>query len=185
MMVLDARKSWILYAEMIARIFLASTFLLSACTLIFEHGPRTKLVSLVELFLGVVITVGWKTRYAAGLVLLGTLATNLWVIPLRVAFAGSQPAVLASIISSGFLICFGRNNTFRDSCSIGEKSGLSNSDPGVVSSILSDPDVEVTIRLERGFLRNLHKGRCIVTFHDLGRGARKTGKEVWYASDDQ
>src|SRR6476646_1226039 len=126
-MVLDARKRWILYAAMIARIFLASTLLLSACTLIFEHGARTKLVSLVELFLGVVITVGWKTRYAAGLVLLATLAMNPRVIPFPTAFAGSQPAVLALIISSGFLIRFGRNNAFRDRCSIGEKSRLSNS----------------------------------------------------------
>ena len=184
-MVLDARKRWILYAAMIARIFLASTLLLSACTLIFEHGARTKLVSLVELFLGVVITVGWKTRYAAGLVLLATLAMNPRVIPFPTAFAGSQPAVLALIISSGFLIRFGRNNAFRDRYSIGEKSRLSNSDLGVVSSILSDPDVEVTIRLERGFVQNLHKERCIVTFHDLSGGARKTGKEVWYARDDQ
>jgi|KBSMisStaDraftv2_1062788.scaffolds.fasta_scaffold00783_24 hypothetical protein len=184
-MVLDARKRSILYAAMIARIFLASTLLLSAGTLIFEHGARTKLVSLVELFLGVVITVGWKTRYAAGLVLLGTLAMNLWVIPFRIAFTGSQAAVLGLIISSGFLICFGRNNAFRDHCSIGEKSRLSNSDLGAASSILSDPDVEVTIRLEMGFVQSLHKQRCIVTFHDLSGGARKTGKEVWYARDDQ
>lgn len=105
---LEARKGWTLYAAMIARIFLASTLLLNACTLIFRDAARTNLITLVELLLGVFIAVGWGTRYAAGLVLVGTLATRLWVIPLRMALLGSRSAVLASIVSSGILICFGR-----------------------------------------------------------------------------
>jgi hypothetical protein len=181
---LEARKGWVLEAAMIARIVLASTLLLSACTLIFGNGARMKLVSLVELFFGAIIAVGWETRYAAGLVLLGTLATSLWAIQLSTVFAGSQPAVQTLILSSVFLTCFGRNNAFKDRFSITEKGRLPNSDPGAISTILSHPDTEVSVRLEPGFPRNLHKQTCTVTFHDGSGGVRKTEKEVGHAKHD-
>lgn len=184
MTMLEARKGWVLEVAMIARIVLASTLLLSACTLIFEHGSRMKLVSFVELFLGAVIGIGWKTRYAAGLVLLGTLATSLWVIPLSTLLAGSQLAVQALILSSFFLTCFGRNNAFKDRFSITEKGRLPNSDPGVISNILNNPEAEVSVRLEPRFPRSLHKQTCTVTLHDRSDGVRKTGKEVWHAKHD-
>ena len=184
MTMLEARKGWVLEAAMIARIVLASTLLLSASTLIFGHGFRMKLVSLVELFLGAIIAIGWETRYAAGLVLLGALVTSLWLNPLSTLLAGSQTAVQALILSSFFLTCLGRNNAFKDRFSIAEKGRLPNSDPAVISTILTDPEAEVRVRVEPRFPRSLHKQRCTVTFRDLRSGADKTGKEVWYARHD-
>lgn len=184
MTMLEARKSWVLEAAMIARIVLACTLVLSAGTLIFEPGFRMKLVSLVELFLGAIIAIGWETRYAAGLVLLGALATSLWVIPLSTLLAGSQPAVQALILSSFFLTCFGRNNAFKDRFSIAEKGRLPNSDPGVISALLTHPEAEVSVRLEPRFPRSLHKQKCTVTFHDLSSATGKRRKEAWYAKHD-
>ncbi len=170
MTMLEARKGWALEVAMIARIVLASTLLLNACTLIFERGFRMKLVSLVELFLGAIIAVGWQTRYAAGLVLLGTLAASLWLTPLYAVLAESQPAVQALILPSFFLICFGRNNAFKDKLSIAEKGRLPNSGPNVISPF-RHPDAEVSIFLEPRFSHRLHSQTC----------TGKMGKEVWYA----
>ncbi len=184
-MVLDARKSWTLQAALIARIFLASTLLLNACTLIFEPSPWTKLISVIEVLLGMAIAEGWHLRYAAGLVLLGTLSTSLLPIFLRRATAGSHVlASIALVIPSGVLLCFGRHDGLGSSLVIRENRWLSSLDSSTVSAILRDADVEVTVRLENGFLGNLHKQRCVVTLHDLSCGAHKTGKEVWYARDD-
>jgi hypothetical protein len=114
---LNARKSRV-HIAMVARLFLASTLLLNASALVFQTGFGTKLIFLTELSLGVVIAIGWETRYAAGLVLLGTVAASLSFIPLRIVSAGSQSIPLALVTASALLICFGRNNAFRDSISI-------------------------------------------------------------------
>lgn len=186
MMVLDARKRWTVYAAMIARIVLASTLLLGACALILQPGLHTRFVGVIELFLGIVIAVGWKTRHAAGLALLGALATSIWAIPLRVAFTGSHTtALMTSVIASIFLLFFGQTDSIGDRSSISEHGRSSHSDLGSVGAVFRDADIEVTIRLENGSFRNLHKQRCIVTFHGLSGGTQKTGKEVWYASDDR
>jgi hypothetical protein len=185
-MVLDAPKSWTLRAALIARIFLASTLLLNACTLIFEPGPWTKLISVVELLLGMAIAEGWHLRYAAGLVLVGTLSTSLLPIFLRRAMAGSHVlASIALVIPSGILLCFGRHGGLGSSSVIRENRRSSSLDSSAVSAIFRDADVEVTVRLETGLLRNLHRQRCIVTFHDLSSGAHQRGKEAWYARDDR
>lgn len=185
-MVLDAPKSWTLRAALIARIFLASTLLLNACTLIFEPGPWTKLISVVEVLLGMAIAEGWHLRYAAGLVLLGTLSTSLLPIFLRRAMAGSHVlASIALVIPSAVLLFFGRNDGIGNSFLIRENRRLPCLDSRAVSDIFRDADLEVTVRLETGLLRNLHRQRCIVTFHDLSSGAHKRGKEAWYARDDR
>ena len=44
---------------------------------------------------------------------------------------------------------------------------------------------EVTVRLERGFLRILDRHRCIVTIHRPPGGAREMGREVWYARGEK
>lgn len=170
MTMLRAHKGWVLEVAMIARIVLASTLLLNACTLIFERGSRMKLVSLVELFLGAIIAVGWETRYAAGLVLLGTLAASLWLTPLYAVLAESQPAVQALILSSFLLICFGRNNAFKDKLSITEKGRLPNSAPNVIS-LFRQPDAEISVFLEPRSSHRLDNQTC----------TGKTGKEDWYA----
>ncbi len=185
-MVLDARKSWTLQAALIARIFLASTLLLNACTLIFQHGPWTKLISSAGLLLGIVIAEGWHLRYAAGLALVGTLSTSLLPIFLRRATAGSHVlASIALVIPSGVLLCLGRHDGVGNSVVIRENRRSSSLDSSAIPAIFRDADMEITVRLETGLLRSLHKQRCIVTFHDLSSGAHKTGKEVWYARDDR
>lgn len=185
-MVLDAPKSWTLRAALIARIFLASTLLLNACTLIFEPGPWTKLISVVEVLLGMAIAEGWHLRYAAGLVLVGTLSTSLLPIFLRRVTAGNHAlASVALVIPSAVLLCLGRQDGLGSSLVIRENRSSSSFDSSAASSSFRDADVEVTVRLETGLLRSLHKQRCIVTFRDLSSGAHKTGKEAWYARDDR
>jgi len=49
----------------------------------------------------------------------------------------------------------------------------------------SDRQPEVTIRLERGFLRILDRHRCVVTIHRLPGCARDSGREVWYARGEK
>lgn len=185
-MVLDAPKSWTLRAALIARIFLASTLLLNACTLIFEPGLSRKLISVVALLLGMAIAEGWRLRYAAGLVLVGTLSTSLLPIFLRRATAGSHVLIsIALVIPSAVLLCFGRQVGLGSRVVIRENRRSSSLDSRAVSDIFRDVDVGVTVRLETGLLRRLHKQRCIVTVHDLSSGAHKTGKEARYARDDR
>jgi len=182
-MVLDARKRWTSYAAMIARIVLASTLLLSAYSLIFQPGLCTRMAGIAELLLGTVIATGWKTRYASALVLLGTLATISSVMPFHAVSAEIRPSAVALIVSSCFLVCFGRNNAFRDRFLSGGFSPVSRLEPRATCTMLGDADVKVTIRLGNPFFHSLHKRRCIVTFHELSGRTRKTRKEVWYAKD--
>jgi hypothetical protein len=183
-MVLGALKRWALYAAMIARIVLVSTLLLGACSLIFQPSPRARLFGIAELLLGTVIATGWKTRYAAALVLLSTLATISPAIPFHAVSAQIRPSAIVLIVFSGFLICFGRNNAFRDRPSIRECSGFSRLEPRATCAVIRDANAEVTIRLESPFFRNLLGRRCIVTLNESGGRRRKTQKEVWYAKDD-
>ena len=185
-MVPDAPKNWTLRAALIARIFLASTLLLNACTLIFEPGPWTKLISVAELLLGMAMAEGWHLRSVAGLVLAGTLFTSLAPIFLPGAMAGNHAiASIALIIPSSVLLCFGRSDAPGSNLVIRENRESSSLDSSAASAIFRDADVEVTVRLETGWLGGLHKQRCVVTFHDLSSGAHKTGKEAWYARDDR
>ena len=185
-MALDATKSWTLQAALIARIFLASTLLLNACTLIFQPGSWTKLVSVVELLLGMVVAEGRRLRFVAGLVLVGSLSTSLGPIFLHRAYAGSSVlAAIALVIPSTVLLCFGRNDGVGSSLVMRDNRRSSILGSSAPSAIFRDAKVEITVRLENGLQRSLHKQRCIVTFHDSSGGAQKTEKEVWYATDDR
>jgi len=182
-MALDATKSWTLQAALIARIILASTLLLNACTLIFQPGSWTKLISFVELLLGMAVAEGWQLRFTAGLVLVGTLFTSLGPIFLHSASAGSHAlASIALTIPSTVLLCLGRNDGVGSSLVMRDNRRSSILDSSTPSAIFRAAEVEVTVRLESGLQRSLHKQRCIVTFHDLSSGARKTEKETWYAT---
>jgi hypothetical protein len=159
---------------------------LNACTLIFQPGSWTKLVSVVELLLGMVVAEGWRMRFVAGLILVGTLSTSLGPIILHRAYAGSPVlASIALVIPSTVLLCFGRNDGVGSSLVMRDNRRLSMVDSSTPSAILRDAEVEITVRLENGLQGSLHKQRCIVTFHDLSGGAQKTEKEGWYASDDR
>ena len=185
-MALDVAKSWTLQAALIARIFLASALLLNACILIFQPGSWTKLISLVELLLGMAVAEGWRLRFTAGLVLVGALFTSLGPIFLHRASAGSHAlACIALTIPSTVLLCFGRNDGVGSSLVMRDNRRSSILDSSTPSAIFRDAEVEVTVRLENGLQRSLHKQRCIVTFRDLSGGAQKTEKEVWYATDDR
>jgi hypothetical protein len=182
-MALDVAKSWTLQAALIARIFLASALLLNACTLIFQPGSWTKLISLVELLLGMAVAEGWRLRFTAGLVFIGTLSSSLW--PIFLHRAAAENPVLASItlmIPSTVLLCLGRNDGVGSSLVMRDNRKSSILDSTTPSTIFRAAEVEVTVRLESGLQRSLHKQRCIVTFHDLSSGLQKTEKEVWYAS---
>ena len=182
-MVLDRAKSWTVQVALIARIVLACTLLLSACTLIFQPGSWTKLISFVELLLGMAVAEGWRLRSTAGLVLVGALSTSVGPIFLHRISAGSHVlASIALIIPSAVLVCFGRNDGVGSSLIMRDNRRSSILDSSTPSAVLRAAEVEVTVRLESGLQRSLHKQRCIVTFHDLSSGVQKTEKEVWYAS---
>jgi len=185
-MVMDAAKRWTLQAALIARIFLASTLLLNACTLIFEPGSWTKLISVVELLLGMAVAEGWRLRFTAGLVLAGALSTSLRSMWLHGTFAGSQVLVpIALIIPSSVLLCFGRNDGVGSSLVMQDNRRPSSLDSSAASAIFRATEVEITVRLENGLLGRLRQPRCVVTFHDLSWGAHKTGKEAWYARENR
>jgi len=172
------------WAIAIARTFLATTLLLSA----FVGAPHPTFnadaVFLSELFLGTAIVTGWRIRYVAVLVFLGTVAARLLVPDLRFilipAGAGMTSALL---IASGILVCFGDGASQVGGALIHENN---NSACRHSSALLDEPweeYLEVTIRLEEGHLSSRRKSRCIVTIHDRADGVVNTDHESWYARD--
>lgn len=114
----------------IARVFLASTLLLSACTLILQPGLWVKLISAAELSLGIIIAADWHIRYAGGVALLGTVFTSFLAGPFRMASTeGHVQSATALMIASVLLLCFGQNEAGRNSFSIPECGGLSSIRP--------------------------------------------------------
>lgn len=101
---------------------------------------------------------------------LASLPPNVWV-------------TTAVLVASGILMCFGRSSGNYDTARIHENYRLSD-DARTGTRDHGEEDVEVTIRLEDGDLRSLRRHRCIVTIHDRGEGVRKTGREAWYARDE-
>ncbi len=98
--------SWQVRTIIIARSLLATTLLLSAFVGASHPTVNAEIVFLCELFLGAAIAAGWRMRYVAALVFLGTiaarvLAPDLQLVPLPSA-TGTTSGVL---IASGILVC--------------------------------------------------------------------------------
>ena len=105
-------REWNVWAIVIARTFLATTLLLSAFVGASRSTLNAEIVFLSELFLGTAIVVGWRIRYIAVLVFLGTVAARLLVPDLRlVLLPASTGTTSAVLIASGFLVCFGDSTT--------------------------------------------------------------------------
>jgi hypothetical protein len=180
----DTWKRWTLCAATIARAFLAVNLLLSAFTTIFQFAFRAQLAFSLELLLGAAIAVGWLMRYAAALVLLGTLTASFLVPQFHiVSLPANEWTTTFVLIASGILMCFGRNTDNVDASLINEDNKLSDDDSRSFARDPWDEDVEVTIRLEDGYATSLRGRRCIVTIDDRGCGVQKTGHEAWYARD--
>lgn len=91
---------------------------------------------------------------------------------------GTATVVMGTI---GLLRCLRPSARDPGSAPIDEYSDPSNDLRPARDEGFSDRQPEVTIRLERGFLRILDRHRCIVTIHRPPGGARDRGREVWYA----
>jgi hypothetical protein len=177
-------RDWNLWAIVIARTFLATTLLLSA----FVGAPRptlnAEIVFLSELFLGTAIAAGWRIRYVAVLVFLGTVAARLLVPDLRLvllpAGTGTTSAVL---IASGVLLCFGDSTTQVSGALIHENNHSSCQHSHAVPRGAWEEDLIVTIRLEDAHLPIRWKSRCIVTICDRADGVVNTDRESWCAGD--
>ena len=108
--------TWITKALTIARTFLATSLLLGASLEISQPGFDAELTFTFELLLGLAIATGWLMRYAAALVLFGTVAAGVLTHHLHFAFLSANTGANAAVlIASGILICFGQNaNRVRD-----------------------------------------------------------------------
>jgi hypothetical protein len=177
--------TWQVRTIIIARTLLATTLLLSAFVGASHRTLNAEIVFLCELFLGTAIAAGWRIRYIAVLVFLGTIAARLLVPDLRLvllpADTGTTSAVL---IASGILVCFGDNATQVSGALIHENN---NSACEHSRALLGGPweeDLKVTIRLEDGHLPSRWKSRCIVTIRDRAGGVLNTDQECWYALNE-
>lgn len=185
-MAADTFRSWNGRAIVVARVFLATTLLLRTLDWVSHVTFYADLVFLFELLLGAAIAVGWLMRYAAAMVFLGILATSSLPPHFRLAVLPSHPGtVVALVVASAILVCYGQNTDKADSAFIDENSESSNEHSRILPEVLKDEDVEVTIRLEDGHLRGLWKSRCIVTTHDRAGGVQNTGQEAWYARENR
>jgi len=177
--------SWQERTIIIARILLATTLLLSAFVGASHPTVNAEIVFLCELFLGAAIAAGWRMRYVAALVFLGTIATrvlapDLQLVPLP-ADTGTTSALL---IASGILVCFGDSTAEVSGALINENN---NSACEHSRALLGGPweeDLKVTIRLEDGHLPRRWKSRCIVTIRDRAGGVLNTDQECWYARNE-
>ena len=177
--------SWQVRTIIIARTLLATTLLLSAFVGASHPTVNAEIVFLCELFLGAAIKAGWRMRYVAALVFLGTvaarvLAPDLQLVPLP-AGPGTTSALL---IASGILACFGDSTTEVSGALINENN---NSACEQSRALLGGPweqDLKVTIRLEDGHLPSRWKSRCIVTIRDRTSGVLNTDQECWYARNE-
>jgi len=177
-------RNWIVWAVAIARTFLATTLLLSAFVGASRPTFDAETVFLSELFLGTAIAAGWRIRYVAVLVFLGTVAARLLVPDLRFILlpAGTGPTS-AVLIASGILVCFDDSTTQVSGALISENNNSACKHSSALLHGPSEEYLEVTIRLEDGHLLSRGKSRCIVTIHDRTEGVLNTDQESWYARD--
>jgi len=177
-------RSWSVWAITISRTFLATTLLVSASVGVSHLTFHAELVSGFELLLGAAIAAGWLMRYAAILVVLGTIAARVLAPHLELALLPANTGTAAAaLIASGILICFGQS-TGKDAASIADNNKSFSEHSCGAPHEPWDEDIEVAIRLEDGHLGSLWKRRCIVTIHDRAGGVLNTGHEFWYSRDD-
>ena len=178
-------RNWIVWAVAIARTFLATTLLLSAFVGVSHPTFNAEIVFLFELFLGTAIAAGWRIRYVAVLVFLGTIAARLPVPDLRLVLLPTNLGTTAAVlIASGILICFGRSTDKVNIAPIDEHNDSPSEHLRGTSYGPWQENLEVTIRLEDGHLPRRWKSRCIVTIHDRAGGVLNTDQECWYARNE-
>ena len=115
-MAVDTFRSWGARTIVIARAFLATTLLLRTSDGVSHVTFFADLVFLFELLLGAAIAVGWLMRYAAAMVLLGTIAAAVLAPDFHLALFSANPGTTAAVlITSGILVCFGQNTDKVDS----------------------------------------------------------------------
>jgi len=177
--------SWQGRTIIIARTLLATTLLLSAFVGASHPTVNAEIVFLCELFLGAAIAPGWRMRYVAALVFLGTiaarvLAPDLQLVPLR-AGIGTTSALL---MASGILVCISDTTPEVSGALINENN---NSACEHSSALLGGPweeDLKITIRLEDGHLSSGWKSRCIVTIRDRAGRILNIDQECWCARNE-
>jgi hypothetical protein len=177
--------SWQVGTVIIARTLLATTLLLSSFVGASHPTVNAEIVFLCELFLGAAVAAGWRMRYVAALVFLGTtaarvLAPDLQLFPLP-ADTGTTSALL---IASGILVCFGDSSTQVSGSLIHENNNSACEHSHALVGGPWEEDLKVTIRLEDGHFPRRWKSRCIVTIHDRAGGVLNTDQECWYARNE-
>jgi len=95
---------------------------------------------------------------------------------------GVAAAVMGAI---GILRCFGKNALCPGITHIDEQCNSLSNERQAGPEEPSEPDAEVTIRLDEGHLWLLRRHRCIVTVHAPLGGVKNTGREVWYARSEK
>lgn len=177
-------RNWTAWAITIARILLATTLLLSACVGASHPTLNAEIVFLSELFLGTAIAAGWRIRYVATLVFLGTIAARVLVPDLRwVLLPADTGTTSAVLFASGILACFGDSTTQASGALIHENHNSAYRHSDALVRGAWEEDLKVTIRLEDAHLPNRWKSRCIVTIHDRADGVVNTDHESWHARD--
>ena len=177
--------SWQGRTIIIARTLLATTLLLSAFVGASHPTVNAEIVFLCELFLGAAIAAGWRIRYVAVLVFLGTIAARLLGPDLRLVLLPTSVGTTAALlIASGILICFGRSTDTVNIAPIDEHNDSPSEHLRGTSYGPRQENLEVTIRLEDGHLPRRWKSRCIVTVHDRAGGVLNTDQESWYARNE-
>lgn len=176
-------RRWSGSSIIVARTFLAVTLLLGTSLQISHLTFRAGLLLLFEFLLGAAIAAGWLIRYAAALVLLGTIAASILALQFHATVLpfnkGTTVAVLAA---SGLIVCFGRNVHKVSSTFIHETNRSPDKQSCTFLHDVPDHNVEVTIRLERRLTRILRGHQCVVTIHNRTGGDRKPGQEAWYCT---
>src|SRR6185312_12681031 len=100
--------SWQVRAIIIARTLLSTTLLLSAFVGVSHPTINAEIVFLCELFLGAAIAAGWRMRYVAALVFLGTIAARVLVPDLQFfPLPAGRGTIGAVLIASGILVSLG------------------------------------------------------------------------------
>lgn len=133
------------------------------------HSEITAAAGIVALYLS-----KGASLFLSRLALLGQIGFFLELLAAAAAF------VLGAI---GICRCFCPGSHDICAAHINEQHHPSNDEREAQNEGDPERNVEVTIRLENGFLRTLHKHRCIVTIRRSSGSAQDSGREVWYARD--